>query len=205
MVQESPQPPSWARAASDENKNLGELLSFASANYGRHVDWFLKHHDTGIKNLAAVVVAETTLVGVAVSPNGKAAFLFFTALLVMLACAAPILCWLAIVSSRQSYRASLESVYLTAMVIWGMGLASEVAVGKHAILAARCPSCTDRTLYPKRWVDDTFGAESCDDFVEKKLGHRKNTLFLYTVTLIVIGIGACGLGVLGACLVWHNR
>jgi hypothetical protein len=59
--------PIWASVGSSENKHLPELLTLASTNYGRQTEWFLRHYNTGIRNLAAVLTAESALVGLAVT------------------------------------------------------------------------------------------------------------------------------------------
>jgi hypothetical protein len=118
------------------NQHLSDLLSLASANYGRQMDWFLRHHDTGIKNLAAILAAESALVGLTVTQKGIPAA-FVLALLAILASAAPTLAWLAVGACRRSFAAAMESVFMMTKAAWAMGIVSEVAVDRSWICIRR--------------------------------------------------------------------
>ena len=55
--------PNWAQFVDPPNKHLPDLLVYASASYGKHLDWFHRHKEGGIKLLAGLLVAEFTIVG----------------------------------------------------------------------------------------------------------------------------------------------
>jgi hypothetical protein len=201
---ESLQTPLWASVGAIENSHLSDLLSLASTNYGRHMEWFLRHHDTGIKNLAAILAAESAVVGLAVTHKGIPA-VFIVVLLAILACAAAVLAWLAVRSCRRSYTAATENVFMMTKVAWAMGVISKVAVGENVVSDDECPGRGDNTLYAPRWVKDSLQHATSAEFVAYNLGNRRNTLFLTTLTTIVFGTSACALGLLGACLVLLHR
>ena len=127
------------------------------------------------------------------------------ALLVVLACAAPILAWLAVRSCQRAFTAVLESAFLMAKVAWAMGLTTKVAVDEKVIRMSACPGRNDDTLYAPRWVEDSRAHTTCEEFVKAHLANRKNTLFLTKLTIIVFGAGASALGMLGVGFVLLYR
>ncbi|MBZ5617353.1 MAG: hypothetical protein LAQ69_01280 [Acidobacteriia bacterium] len=196
--------PPWASVGAIESKHLSDLLSLASTNYGRQTDWFLRHHDTGVKNLAAILAAESALVGLAATQKGIPAALVI-ALLVVLVCAASVLAWLAVRSCQRAFTAAMESVFVMAKVAWAMGVTAKVAVDESVVSVVRCPGRDDYTLYAPRWVEDSLAYTTCEGFVKANLANRKNTLFLTKLTIIVFGGSACALGLLGAGFVLLHR
>ena len=187
--------PLWASVGPSKNKHLPELLTLASTSYGRQTDWFLRHYDAGVRNLAAVLTAESALIGLAAHKELPA--MFTVGLLLLLACIAVVLSALAIISCRQSYKAALESVFLTAEVVWSMGLMRDVQVDVNGVSGSG-PGWQDPTLYPHRWYHDMLQYATSEAFVKTKLRNRNNTLFMAKLTIIVFGVGTCCLGVAGA-------
>jgi hypothetical protein len=193
-------PPVWASVGEVENKHLSDLLSLASANFGRHTDWFFRHRETGLRNLAAILAAESALVGVALTQKGIPAA-FIVVLLMALACAAPAVAWLAVSSCRRNFVAALENLFMIAKVAWAMGIMANVAVNEKVVGAAPCPGRGDKTLYAPRWARDTLAHTTCEGFVAANLDNPRNTVFMAKLTIIIFGVGACALGLLGAGIV----
>jgi len=184
--------PVWAELTTSSNVNVSNLLSIASASFERHINWFLRHSDTGIRNLAAIIAAETAIVGLYFThfaQEGLPQALVCTLLLLVLALVvAPLLCRLAIRSATRSYIASIESVRLMTKCAWVMGLISRVSVsGAVADLPQEYRG--DRFLYPERWtIGPLTGSES--EFVERCLSDPKNSFSLTRRTLILICVAA---------------
>jgi len=83
-----------------------------------------------------------------------------------------------------------------------------VAVNQNLVNASSCPGCADNTLYTPRWASDSR-ARTTEEFVDENFRNQKNkpknTFFLTKLTIIVFGVSACALGLLGAGLVLLHR
>jgi len=197
----TPPTPPWVTLTVDENAHLSDLMTLASTNFGRHLDWFQRHRDMAVKNIAAILAAETALVGLGVAQKQVLPAAFALALLLVLSCAAPVLAWLGIRACRQAYRAAMESAFMMAKVAWTMGALSVVAVKQSVVGNATCPGYADLSLYAPRWTNDCVQHRTTDEFVAATLSCRTNTCFLAKVTILVFGSGACALGLLGVGLI----
>src|ERR1035441_7514610 len=146
--------PTWAEPASSPNSNLPNLLTIASMSFERHTNWYLRHCETGIRNLAAIIAAEAAIVGIYfthLAQKGVPVGIVSALLLGVLALAvAPFLCSLAIRSSTRAFLASMESTRLMTKCIWAMGLTAKVAV--NDAVADLPQYADDQFLYPKRWT-----------------------------------------------------
>jgi hypothetical protein len=200
---EPPVTPSWASMEDNHNKHLPDFLTFASNSYARQTDWFLRHYDTGVRNLAAVLTAESALVGLFATQKVLPPMVI-AGLLIFLACVGVVLTVLAIISCKQSYRAALESIFLTAKIAWAMGFIDKVKIDV-SLVSGPSPGWKDETLYPPRWSQDVLRYSTSHKFVEAKLRNRNNTLFMAKLTLIVFGLGTCGLGLVGAGWILAHR
>lgn len=188
--------PQWAELTCASNANLPNLLSLASASFERHTNWFLRHSDTGIRNLAAIIAAETAIVGLYFThpvPKGAPLAIVCALLLITLAVVvAPSLCTLAIRSTTRAFKASMESVRLMAKCVWAMGLTSSVAVNETA---SDLPQyCGDRFLYPERWATETLTGSEVQ-FVERCIRNPNNSYALTKRTLQLI----CAVAILLGC------
>jgi len=196
--------PAWASIGASENQHLPELLSFASTNWGRHTDLFLRHHENGTKNLAAILATESAIVGVAFAQKSIPAA-FLATLLVILAIVGPMLAWLTISSCRRSFRAAMESVFLVAKVAWALGLTFNVAVNEYRVSASEGPGRDDKSLYGPRWVNDSLKHTTCEGFITANFANRWNTYFLAKVTTLTLGVVALALGLIGASMIAFGR
>jgi hypothetical protein len=188
--------PDWADLSNPPNANLPNLLSLASGSYERHIGWFLRHSDTGIRNLGAVIAAETAIVGLYFThfsqKDTPQTIICVLSLLALALVVAPSLCSLATRSTTQAYSAAMESVRLITKCVWAMGLTSSVAVNSAP---PNIPSKHgDRYLYPKRWTEGPLKGSELE-FIEHCLRNRKGTYFLTMRTLQLI----CAVGVLLGC------
>ncbi len=193
-------PPIWASVGTVENKHLTDLMSVASANFGRHVDGFLRHRETGIKNLAAILAAESAVVGFALT-NEKIRGVFIVTLLVILALAAVALTRLAVSQCRRAFLGELESLFLMAKVAWAMGVMFNVDVDQKVARGVRSPGSADKTLYAPRWAKDCLAYATCEAYVDANFRNPENTFSTTRLTIVVVGVSASALGLIGAVLV----
>jgi hypothetical protein len=144
----------WAIGGTSE-RDLKPLLDYAHAHYVSHADSFLRHKDSGIKTLAAVLTAEFGILGLAFS-----GFAFTRPILSALAIAGllllglitPFLNKLAVQNCTRSYRAALEQAAMVTKIVWAMGLAEQIPISPHAV--GDCPFPMDDGLYVPRYLDD---------------------------------------------------
>lgn len=207
MNKASAKPVIWASMGPDENKHLSDLLSLASSNYGRHNDWFMRHHERAINNLAAILAAEAALISFAATHEKIPGF-FTTDLLIGLACTAIILACLGVFSCRRSFRAGLENLYMMANVAWAMGVTTNVAVNESTVIKNAAPDtkrhhCEDESLYVPRWLNGCLAHETCEKFVNHTMRNWKSTLNLTNITILLFGLGACAFAVAG--VIWTSH
>lgn len=193
--------PLWARWAAEENRHLPELLSYASTNYGRHLDLFMKHAEAGTRNLALILATESALIVGAYT--NEIPRILSAALLGILAIMAIIFGHCAIAACGKSYLAAMESVHLVTKTVWAMGLTSNVAVQRRADGQYSTPD--DLSLYPSRWYLDACAHSTGKEFAEARMADRENTCFLMRLTLIMLVIGAVAIAGVGGLAVLHRE
>ena len=192
--------PKWARKSDSSNSELGSLLEFSYLNYHKQTDWYLRHKDTGNKNLAAIFAAEFALTGIHYSNEVLPHFLIIISLY-FLAVLAPVLAFSSYKSCRKSYMASLESALQITKTIWAMGLTTDVLVDRNAIGKSDCPAQKDDSLYVPRFLNDALEAETTEKFKEKNFGNIDNTYFWGNVTLFFFALTGTLLGALTATFI----
>jgi hypothetical protein len=189
--------PSWLRISKTENTHLSDMLSFGSANYGRHTEWFLRHRDTGLRNLAAVLAAEFTITSIYFANKG-APKVFVVPILLLLVLLAIILAEAACSSCHNAFRASLENALLVTKVAWAMGLANAVSVPEIPNENEHPPVPKDLTLYVPRYLSTAQKHATTEKFVDAHLRARNNTYFWAKVTIRIFCAGAVLVGLLAA-------
>jgi 4-amino-4-deoxy-L-arabinose transferase-like glycosyltransferase len=192
--------PSWCSLAESSSAQLPDLLKFATANYGRHTDWFLKHRDIGMRNLAVVLTAEFAVASIHYTSE-KIPEEITAALLAFLALTALLLALSAWRSCRNSYAASLETAVLVTKIVWAMGLTSKVEIAATQVDKSHCPVPKDPYLYVPRYLDDAEQHLSTEDFVRHHLSGHRNTFFWAKVTIAIFCLGALVMGIATACAV----
>jgi hypothetical protein len=189
--------PAWAASGPQDNPYLPNLLSLASTNYAKQTDWFLHHRESGIRNLGAILFAESTLMSFYKSSSGLP-MPVFVAVLVMLGSAAPAFTWLAVRSCRRSFGAAMENALMMAKVAWAMG-AARIVIARQC--GDRFPAASDESLYVPRWLDDCHASPTTQAFREDHLKSLNNTYGMTKIVLIMLGVGATGIGLLCAAFV----
>jgi hypothetical protein len=186
--------PSWTRISKPENIYLPDILDFASANYGRHTDWFLRHRDTGIRNLAAVLTAEFAVTSIYFSDKGADKG-FVVTILFLLVLLAIILAIAACCSCYRAFRASLENAVFVTKIAWAMGLANPVSIPEISKENEKelPPVSQDPTLYVPKYLRTAQKYKSTDEFVKAHL-NAINTYFWAKITIGVFCAGAVVLG-----------
>jgi hypothetical protein len=210
--------PRWAQPSEAENRHLGDLLSFASANCDQHLGNFQRHRDAGIKNLVFIIVAESAVVAFFFTQSRNAALVMpVRVLLLYLSLAALLVGYSAKASCKRAFAAALENTMLTHKIIWAMGLTAKVDVLASRNATCPCPGPEDDYFFTRRWVEDTMMSQkgqdkvtACDEacaapaergskkpraktteaYVDSQLGKTDNTYFWAKVVTIVFALSA---------------
>jgi hypothetical protein len=196
--------PSWIRISKPGNTYLPDMLAFASANYGRHTDWFLRHCDTGLRNLAAVLTAEFGIASLYFANKG-APKVFVVPILLLLVLLAIILAEAACSSCHNAFRASLENVLLVTKVAWAMGLANAVSVQEIPNEKDLPPVRNDPMLYVTRYWETAKDHTKTEEFVDAHLKARNNTYFWAKVTIRIFCAGAVLVGLFAAIAIIASK
>ncbi len=194
--------PEWAQSSDSSNKHLAEMLRFGSDNYERQTDWFLRHRDTGVRNLAAILTAEVGITTLHFAtprvPDWPTALI----LLLLAALAIP----LSVSACRcctRSFRASLESAMLVTKAAWAMGLTDRVSLApqSHGLLPPPAPN--DTTFYVPRYCRDARqdGVHTTDAFVDVHLSAAGSTYRWAKRTIRIFLLSAMGTGAGAAIMV----
>ncbi len=193
----------WAVEAEEFSTNLSDLLAFASANYGKHTDWFLRHKDTGIKILAVLLTAELTVTSLYLTRHFHDLVTMFT--LIILSLLSIILTAYSLISCRQSYKASLENALLITKTLWAMGLTKAVKVKTKEVDFSKCPVHNDETPYVPRYLNDAVEKEDSNSFINHHLSKRGTTYYAAKCTIIIFGIIVflTGIGSTIAIIFWR--
>ena len=193
------QSPLWANVGEFENCHLPDLLTFSSENYGRQTNWFLRHRDTGIRNLAVIIASETAITSLYFTTDKQIPPAFIIMLLLLLAFLAPLLALSALCSCKRAFRAAMENALLTAKIVWALGLTSNVEVKKSNVDLQKCPARDDLYLYVPRYVEDSLAHPTTKTYSNANLSNRKNTYFWGRFTIVLFCLGAILVGVIAAC------
>ena len=134
---DKPDRPNWVCPAETNNPYLSDLLSFAAGNYRAQTDFFLRHRDIGIRNLALVVTGEFAVIGFHFA-NGKVPVFLTSLVLLFLAVSGYALAESAWRSCKRSFVACLECAVLVTKTIWAMGLTTRVPLILSSLDFTRC-------------------------------------------------------------------
>ncbi|MCT2533839.1 hypothetical protein N2488_11655 [SAR92 clade bacterium H231] len=191
----------WIDSSKGNNNYLPNLLDFAASNYGRHTDWFLKHRDTGLKNLALILTAEFTVLGLHFTKTGFPKFLVCLSL-VLLSAFSILIAYSACQSCKNAFKASLESALLVTKTAWAMGLVGAVSLEKTSTLLPPVPD--DEMLYTKRYWEDALPPKSntTEDFVDWNMRNRRSTYFWGNLTLFLFSLTSVittSIGMIAVC------
>lgn len=187
--------PKWALETEESNSNLSHLLDFASENYGRHTDWFLKHKDTGIKTLAVILTAEITTISIYIANHLNNLITIF--ILIILSFLSFLLRNYAINSCRRSYRAALENALLITKTLWAMGLTKPIKVKSTDVDLNKCPVPEDETPYVPRYLNDAAKHKITQNFVDYHLSEPDTTCYDAIRTIRIFGGVVLLTGIMG--------
>ena len=197
--------PKWARNGGNTTINLEKLIDYGSDNYGRHTDWFLRHRNTGLRNLAVLIAAEFTVASLYFS-NTNSSKVLSVVILFVIAIAAPLLWLFAYRSCRSSFRASLESAILVTKVAWAMGIIDPISIKKEEWNKTRIPVPGDTSLYIWRYWNDAKDHHTTNEFVNYHLKARGNTYYWAKMTIGIFCIASILFGIVaGICILVHSK
>lgn len=142
----------WYQIGESENTHLPALLTVASDNYVQQTEWFLRHRDTGIRHLMAILAAESTITGLYFTTHKQIPLVIISIVLGCMMFLAVLFALYAIRSCERSYRASLEHCMLMAKITWALGLHANVVIKNDR--CGKCPAPDDPFLYVPRFVNN---------------------------------------------------
>ncbi len=208
---------SWVTTTGKENcipNNSNELLAVltvGSEAYGKHTEWFLKHRETALKQLAILITAELAIQNLVVEPEG--ANLPARMLLLLLAFMSLLLAHAGWRNCQQAFTAAMENVLLVNKIIWSMAPSGKVHLAAP-VDVNNMPCRQDETLYVPRFLKHSIDAYTTEAFVQENLSIRKgfsrsvgwihwrknstqaNTYFWTTVLIWSLGLIGAALGVM---------
>jgi hypothetical protein len=175
------------------------MLEYATSQYGRHTEWFLRHKESGVTILATILTAESAVVGLFVSNNIKAGGAW--PVLMMLAVLSCVIAHLASQSCRRAFVAALEHAALTAKTMWAMGLVSEVRVDQ-AVVQGDPPFPDDDSMFVPRYYSDARqqARPNTDKYVQFHISKAETTFQSARRTLAAMGLAGALIGLISASI-----
>ena len=165
--------PMWAQRGLYGSANLEALLAYSSAHHARHIDWFLRHKENGVRLLLAILTVESAIGGLTLS--GKIDLYLSIVIILMLVVVTIPMSSSFKLSCRRNYQASLEHTALTAKIIWAMGLGQQVSVDTTSVKAHE-PFASDKSMYVPRYYEDAYKFADTEAYVQHHLSNKANTL-----------------------------
>lgn len=186
--------------------NLLALLTLANSNYRNHTDWFLRHRETALKQLTAIIAAEAIIMRFF---HGADVPVSITAILLLgLSLLSLVLAHGGVCNCTRTFRASLEHVAMTSKIIWVLAPSGKALVDQHSDLAEVNPPPfeDDKVLLVPRYLEDSKKFSTTEKFIEHHLkilrwdGISRNTYFWTFVIVWIAGLMGAAIGTLGAII-----
>jgi hypothetical protein len=201
LIERKP-PAQWCYFADKTQEGVEKILDFASANYNRHTEWFLKHRDRALTELGALIAAELSVAKFMGSPPVSDSTGVLIVIYTVLVLLAVIFGLAGFVGCRQAYRAGMESIAVANKAICLLGFTSTVAIASNTSTSRLKPVLPEDTVFvPERWAE-LGQAGSMGDFLEGVMGSglgmlipRRNTCYLATSSIMVMALGGVVIGV----------
>ena len=187
----------WCAGAEVTEGNLHLMLDFASQNYQRQTEWFIRHRDHAIVQLGAVITAELAVAELTILEPPAKIVVFLTLTLLSIGFA-----WAGATSCKRSFMAALESIATINKSLWALGIAGKVRVANNiqqdSDLAPPFPM--DKTLLAPRFLEGGEKHQTTSQFVNSLLdgtGFKPtNTYRLSRFSIIVLGLAGAILGII---------
>jgi hypothetical protein len=200
--------PQWYVLNGKSTENLPVLLGLASDSYGRHTEWYLRHRDTTLKQLAVLLTAE--LVAANFFYISSASRLLVLPTLIFLIILSPVLAFAGAKSCHQAFQAAMENVLLINKIVWAMGLGGKVHIDSAYEEEIKIPVPKDRPFYVPRYLKDSSKFDTTEQFTAFQLGelknqHPKNTYFWALVTIWTLGCAGIVTGVSCLFAIWLHK
>jgi len=162
-----------ARSFTQDSENLRAVFTIASSLYGKHTEWFLKHRDTVLKQLAVLITAELAIYKFVVVPaqsNFPVGMLQLS-----LAALSMVLAHAGVRSCKQAFQAAMENVVVVNKIIWSMAPSGKLFLDNE-IPDSAVPAREDSSLYVPRFLAHSIATSSTEEFVKDNLSLRKGLL-----------------------------
>jgi len=159
-----------------DSDNLRAILTTGLTLYTKHTEWFLKHRETTLRQLALLITAELAIQKFVVDPDGTSSPA--RVLLLLLACLSPLLAHSGIRSCKQAFQAAMENIILVNKILWSMGPSGKVFTD-HNVDESFIPAHQDTTLQVPRFLEHSVKAASTNCFVNDNLSFRKGLSRLF--------------------------
>jgi len=173
--------------------NLQELLDLAQKGYIAHIEWFLKHKNTALKQLAVLLTSEIVIANF-LSKNPSIPKWMIVFIYIFLAFLSLILAYAGSKSCQRSYLASLEYVAFFNKLMWIIEQPIKAKLFEY-FDSKGMPLSKDKTFYVPRYLDDISRHQTTQSFVNSHLGfgynffkRPKNTYFWAVIAIWSLGM-----------------
>jgi len=190
--------PDWCEISTETktNKELSVLLEFSSHNYERETNWFLKFHDSALKEIGALISAEILIIMFLAGHDGlsSGAKLVFMAIVLFLGISSQFFAAVGTKKCYRSYSAAQEYAVLMNKIIYAMGLAGKVSISKDVSIKEQdAPVKNDGKLYTTRHYRDALRMDTTDKFLEystkrRGIADQQNSYFWSKITINSMGL-----------------
>lgn len=186
----------------DTEAALHKLLDLAAAGFGRHLDNFQRHRDAVVRQLGAILAAETIILRFL--PTSDVPWWIGTLILTLLAVVSLILAHSGASSCMRAYLAALEHAVLFSKVMWALFPEGGVKVDESTRARSAPPVPADRTLHVPRYLHDALEFETTEKYVAHHLGRdvpffqrRRNTYYWALIVIWSLGSVSFVVGFVG--------
>ena len=199
---------SWYRFVNKEKalesrEDLYRFMDIASASYARHTDWFIRHRDTSVRQLAVLIAAQLLIIKLTSDPNNNS--WAPAIILIFLSFLSYILALTGSSSCQRSFIASLESVLFFNKCIWAIIPTGYINVLEDNAQEESVPARSDTTLQVPRFVQGASKFSTTEEYINYHIGkdlslrkRSRNTYFWSCVTIWALGVMGIIIGVAGA-------
>jgi hypothetical protein len=189
--------------AKEDRDSLFKLLELASAQYGRHFEWFHRHRDNALRQLAVLLTAEMVIARY--SADAQLAPWVLAAVLISLAAMSPLLAHAGSDSCRRAFGAAMENTMFVSKAVWAILPHGVVGVTEADFDNESIPARDDLTFQVPRYAGDAAGCLTTQEFTDSHLGNKlplfakpRNTCFWAVVSIWTLGALGIIVGVAAA-------
>ena len=170
-----------SNTSSENNSTVKQLIEVASDNYRHHLDYFIKHRDTTVKQLAALMAGELLLIRY--SGEIKIPELFLVVILCFLGALAFVFALSGANSCNRSFSHALRYVALLNKSLWALMPSGKITLPNNYNKLLKAPMQNDDTIQiPKHHLDSTTkGTETTEKFITNSTNHWKGFVDIFKI------------------------